>query len=73
MARGLKDCAAIGHVTVETIVDGRYFKAEITQAMKLISWTAGKKPGSDATDEDRKRLGILRGNGTVVRVELDPL
>lgn len=72
MARGLKDCAAIGHVIVETIVDGRYFKAEITQAMKMIPWTAGKKPGSDATDEDRKRLGILRGNGTVVRVELDP-
>ena len=43
MARGLKDCAAFGHVTVETIVDGRFDKAEITPAMQLIEWKAGRK------------------------------
>lgn len=72
MARGLKDCAAIGHVTVETIVDGRYHKAEITPAMKLIEWGGGRKSGREATDEDRSRLGVKRGNGTVVRVDLEP-
>lgn len=72
MARGLKDCAAIGHVTVETIVDGRYHKAEITPAMELIEWGGGRKPGREATNEDREHLGVKRGNGTMVRVDLDP-
>ncbi len=72
MARGLKDCAAIGHVTVETIVDGRYHKAEITPAMELIEWGGGRKPGRDATSEDRTRLGVKRGNGTMIRVDLEP-
>lgn len=72
MARGLKDCAAIGHVTVETIVDGRNHKAEITPAMQLIEWGGGRKPGQEVTNADRERLGINRGNGTVVRVDLEP-
>jgi hypothetical protein len=73
MARGLKDCAALGHVTVETIVDGRFDKAEITPAMQLIEWNAGRRAGRPATDEDRERLGIRRGgNGTVVQVDLEP-
>ncbi|MGQ0431311.1 MAG: hypothetical protein ACT452_02755 [Microthrixaceae bacterium] len=72
MARGLKDCAAIGHVTVETIVDGRHHKAEITPAMQLIEWGGGRKPGQEVTNADRERLGIKRGNGTVVRVDLEP-
>ena len=72
MARGLKDCAALGHVTVETIVDGRLDKAEITPAMQLIPWKSGRKAGRPATDEDRERLGIRRGgNGTMVRVDLE--
>lgn len=72
MARGLKDCAAIGHVTVETIVGDRHHKAEITNAMELIEWSAGRKPGQPATAEDRERLGLKRGSGTVVRVDLEP-
>jgi hypothetical protein len=72
MARGLKDCAAIGHVTVETIVDGRYDKAEITPTMQLIEWGGdGRKPGRATTEADRDELGIKHGNGTVVRVELN--
>lgn len=73
MARGLKDCAALGHVTVETIVDGRFDKAEITPAMQLIEWKSGRKSGESASDEQRERLGTRRGaNGTMVRVDLEP-
>lgn len=73
MARGLKDCAALGHVTVETIVDGRLDKAEITPSMQLIEWKSGRKSGRPATDDDRARLGTRRGgNGTMVRVDLEP-
>jgi hypothetical protein len=43
MARGLKDCAALEHVIVETVVDGRFDKAEITPTMQLIEWRSGRK------------------------------
>src|SRR5215207_10608592 len=38
MGRGLKDCAALGHITVETIVDGMFDKAEITPSFDLIPY-----------------------------------
>lgn len=73
MARGLKDCAALGHVTVETVVDGRFDKAEITPSMQLIEWKAGRRTGEPATEEHRARLGLRRGgSGTAVRVDLEP-
>ncbi len=72
MARGLKDCAALGKVIVETIVDGRYDKAEITPQFQMIPHFPGSRPGRDATSDDRKHLGVNRGNGTVVTVELEP-
>ena len=72
MARGLKDCAALGHVTVESIRDGFIQKAEITSAFKFIPYEPTSRRGDLATDPDRKRLGIGRGNGTVVKVELEP-
>ncbi|SVC08373.1 uncharacterized protein METZ01_LOCUS261227, partial [marine metagenome] len=72
MARGLKDCAALGKVTVETIVDGRDDKAEITPQFTLIPYFPGSRPGRDATSDDRKHLGMNRGNGTMVTVELEP-
>ena len=71
MARGLKDCAALGHVTVETIVDGFISKAEITPQFKLIPWHPSRRGGDKAKLADRKRLGIRRGNGTSVRVDLE--
>lgn len=46
MARGLKDCAALGHVTVETVVDGRFDKAEITPSMQLIDGRRAGEQGS---------------------------
>ena len=71
MARGLKDCAALGHVTVETIVDGLISKAEITPQFKLVPWHPSRRGGDKATPADRERLGIRRGNGTSVRVDLE--
>lgn len=72
MARGLKDCAALGTVIVETIVDDRVEKAEIIQGPKLVPWSAGGRRPRVASEADRVRLGIPRGGGTVVRVELRP-
>lgn len=73
MARGLKDCAVLGAVTVETIIDGRFDKAQITPAMQLIEWKSNRRHFEPATDEDRKRLGVRKGgNGTMVRVDLEP-
>lgn len=71
MGRGLKDCAALGHVTVETIVDGFMEKAEIDPTFKLIPYQPSHRKGDKATKEDRARLGIRRGNGTVVEVSLN--
>jgi len=71
MARGIKDCAALGHITIETIVDGRYNKAEISTSFQLIPYiSGGKRSGERATAANRKRLGIKK-NGTVVRVDLN--
>lgn len=69
MARGLKDCAALGHVTVESIHNGVVRKAEITTDFKYIPWGEGRN--SKATSADRKRLGIPQ-NGTKVTVRLKP-
>jgi hypothetical protein len=71
MARGLKDCAALGHITIETIVDERIHKAEITPAFKVIPYVPGRKGGDRASGADRERLGIRRGNGTVVEIRVD--
>ena len=69
MARGLKDCAALGHVSVETIVDGVISKAEITSNFEYIPWIPVGKKEERVTSHDRKRLGIRRGNGTVVQIK----
>lgn len=72
MARGLKDCAALGHITIETIVNERIDKAEITPSFQFIPYEPGRKGGDRPTKADRARLGIPRGNGTVVEVRLEP-
>lgn len=72
MARGLKDCAALGHITVDTIVDGRIDKAEITPSFQVIPYEPGRKGGDQPTKADRERLGIRRGSGTVVEARLEP-
>lgn len=71
MGRGLKDCAALGSITVETIVDGYLDKIEITSAFEVVPYEPKRRTGDRATKKDRARLGIPRGrNGTVVAVSL---
>ena len=66
MGRGLKDCASVGRVVVESIRDGRLHKADITETFKYIPYRPRR-----ADSGDRKRLSIPR-NGTVATVELKP-
>ena len=72
MGRGLKDCAALGSITVETIVDGYLDKVEITPAFEVVPYEPSRRKGDRATQEDRTRLGIPRGNGTAVEISLLP-
>jgi hypothetical protein len=72
MGRGLKDCAALGNLTIEAICDGHFRKAEITPSFKFVPYEPTSKTGARATEDDRKRLGVPRGNGTRVRADLEP-
>src|SRR6266508_270373 len=72
MGRGLKDCAALGGITIESICDNRFEKAEITSSFKFIAYKHGGKDYARASDEDRRQLRVPRGNGTRVRVDLEP-
>ena len=69
MARGLKDCAALGLVTINSIRDGAHKKAEITPDLKYTPYATGRN--ARPTKEERKRLGIPH-NGTRVEVVLKP-
>jgi hypothetical protein len=67
LGRGAKDLAAFGDVTFESICENRY--------SKLVLRTDGQWAlESERTPfpEDRERLGVPRGNGTVVTVEVQP-
>lgn len=63
LGRGAKDLAAFGEVTFESIRDGRFARLVLKSdgAFELDN-------DHDATDEEKKNLGIPRGNGTVVTV-----
>jgi hypothetical protein len=71
MARGLKDCAALGLVTVESIHDEFFRKAEITPSFRFVPYEPGSRKGDRASDEQRQELGVPKGNGTRVSVELE--
>lgn len=63
LGRGSKDLAAFGQVDFESICDGEY--------ARLVLDTDGNyvlDPTRKATEPDRSRLGIPRGNGTVVTI-----
>jgi hypothetical protein len=64
LGRGAKDLAAFGQVEFESICEGRYARMilEETGDTRLAERTA--------TKEDRERLGIPRGNGTVVTMHV---
>jgi hypothetical protein len=67
MGRGAKDCAALGQVTFESVKDNYYHKCEVLPSMEFVPYS----PSGKATDEIRKKLGIPRGNGTVVSIEVN--
>jgi hypothetical protein len=67
MARGAKDCTELGPMVVESIKDDAYYKCELTPDAKFVPWESGKR----ATTEVRDRLHIPRGNGTVVKLQID--
>ncbi|MDI6734686.1 MAG: hypothetical protein QME42_00575 [bacterium] len=64
MSRGLKECAALGKVTVESIKGDYYHKCEILQGMhKFVPYKSEK-----ATTGIREQLSIQE-NGTAVTIE----
>src|SRR5439155_15820028 len=65
MSRGLKDCTALGNVTVESNKNDRYYKCQLTTKCQFIALDERKE-----SPEIRKELSIPRGNGTVVSLEL---
>jgi hypothetical protein len=68
LGRGAKDLPAFGPVLYESIKDGEY------AALRLLSngdFEALPR-GRGVTAADRERLGVLRGNGTMVTVTVRP-
>ena len=66
--RGAKDLAAFGTVSFESIKDGFYNKLIISPSADCRFHS--KKP-IRVDDSIRERLGIKRGNGTIVTIEVD--
>lgn len=66
LGRGGKDVAAFGTVTWECIRDGKYHRLELEPTG---TWKLYRPKKVDP--EARERLGIPRGNGTVVTVDVD--
>ncbi|MEX0775326.1 MAG: hypothetical protein WD042_06380 [Phycisphaeraceae bacterium] len=67
-SRGAKDVAALGPVTYESIgPDGRYARCGITPKGEFQEW-----PDGPASGLVREPMGIRKGTGTVVTIEVDP-
>lgn len=66
MGRGAKECAVLGKAVFESIKDGKYYKCEFNSRLEFIPY----EPPQRATDEIRQILGIQRGNGTVVSLQV---
>jgi hypothetical protein len=66
MGRGAKDCTELGRMIVESVSDGKYYRCELTTKPQFIPWVDGKS----ASEEIRERLGIERGNGTVIELQV---
>jgi hypothetical protein len=65
LGRGAKDLAAFGPVTFESICDG-YYAQMILESDGSFDDPVERK----VTDDDRRRLGIPRGNGTMVSIHV---
>ncbi len=68
MGRGAKDCTALGRVVYESVKGNRYYRCVLTPNLQFVL----EANGSAATSELRRVLGVGRGNGTSVTLELDP-
>ncbi len=66
MGRGAKECAVLGKAVFESIKDGKYYKCEFNSNLQFIPY----EPPEKATADIRQRLGIHRGNGTVVTLQI---
>lgn len=66
MARGAKDCTALGKVTIESIKNERYYKCELSHKPQFIPLVDKRR----VDEEIRKELHIEKGNGTVVTLEI---
>lgn len=66
MARGAKDCSALGDVTFDSIKNNKLYSCKITNKVKFIPI----ENGSAVYSSHRKKLGIKKGNGTVVTIEI---
>ncbi len=67
MGRGAKDCTVLGGMIIESIKEEKYYKCELTAKPQFIPWENGRS----VNKEMRERLGIKRGNGTVIRLEVE--
>lgn len=65
LGRGAKDVSIFGTARFDSIKDGRYTRCDIQRSQDAKVW-----PERDADDAVRKELGIRRGNGTVVTVQV---
>ena len=66
MGRGAKDCTAIGKMTIESIKDNKYYKSELTTKPQWIPLIENK----NVTEEIRRSLGVKKGNGTLITLEI---
>jgi hypothetical protein len=66
MGRGAKDCTVLGRMIIESIKEGKYYKCELTTKPQFIPWEKGRS----VTRDIRERLGIDRGNGTMITLEV---
>ena len=58
MARGFKDCTALGDIRVDSIVNGRHYACRLTRDLDFDLLTPDK--GENATDALRDNLGIRK-------------
>jgi hypothetical protein len=65
-SRGAKDVAALGPVRFESIAgDGRFHRCEITEYFEFVI-----HPSRQVTREVRRAIGVHRGTGTLVTIEV---
>ena len=67
-SRGAKDVSALGRVVFESIArkDGRFHQFELTRAFKF-----SMDPTEEVTATVRDRVGISKGSGTLVSIEVE--